>query len=69
MKKLVKESLEEFLKESAETEVEPLTIPIPTKTPRPSRPSPFPTTRPSVNPRPKATVEEVAKKFLNFLKK
>jgi len=65
-KKIVRESItEEF--DTAETEVEPITIP---KTPTiPKRPTPIRRDKPSVIPRPKATEKEVSKRYMKLIGK
>lgn len=55
-----------FLKEGAiaQPTIKPITKPIT----KPSRPSPYRRNKPSVIPRPKASVEDIVKKFLNLTK-
>jgi hypothetical protein len=53
----------------AEPATKPTTTPgiKPTTTPRPSRPSPIRRDKPSVEPAPKASAEDVAKRFIALL--
>ncbi len=58
-KKIVRENL------AAEPRVKPTTKP--TTTPAPGAPSPIRRNKPSVTPGPKASAEDVAKKFLGLI--
>lgn len=64
MDKKVKQ-YKDFVKENVETAplVKPTTTPTPTR-----RKSPFRKNKPSVSPRPKASVEDVANRFLELTK-
>lgn len=63
MKRTVKKYTE-FLTEN--TEVAPMVKPKTTPKTRPNRPSPLRKDKPSVNPKPKATADELADKFLSM---
>lgn len=65
MKRILK-SYKNFIKENVEVEpvVKPETKPVTT----PRRSSPLRRNKPSVTPRPKASAEEVANKFLEMVK-
>ena len=64
-KKLVRESIA-----AAPAPTKPQTEPgvLPDTRPAPGRPSPIRRDQPSVNPRPKATADEIAKKLVNLSK-
>ena len=70
-KKLVRESItatEPATKPApAQPQTEPGTIPAPR--PTPGRPSPLRRDKPSVNPRPKASAEDIAEKTMELAKK
>lgn len=68
MKKLVKESLLEDVM-MAEPATKPGVKPGTKPTTKPGAPSPIRRERPSVIPKPKATAEDVAKRFLNLISK
>jgi hypothetical protein len=67
-KNLVKESLFENIA-MAEPAVKPSVKPGVKPGTRPGAPSPIRREKPSVTPRPKATAEDVAKKFLKLISK
>lgn len=68
MKKKVK-SYKDFLNENnAEPMVKPRVKPKTTPTTKPGRPNPFRKDKPSVIPKPKASIEDVVNKFLNITK-
>lgn len=68
MKRSIK-NYKNFLKENtAEPMVKPKTKPETAPQKTPSRPNPFRKDKPSVSPKPKATAEELADKFLNMTK-
>lgn len=54
--------------ELAQPAVKPKTTPKTTPTPKPGKPSPFRKDKPSVVPKPKASAEDVANKFLELTK-
>ena len=72
-KKLVRESIVEQV--AAEPATKPTTKPqtepgtLPSTRPAPGRPSPLRRDKPSVQPRPKATAEDIARKTLELAKK
>jgi hypothetical protein len=68
MKKKVK-SYKDFLNENTmEPDVKPITKPKTAPVTKPGRPNPFRKDKPSVIPKPKASVEDVVNKFLNMTK-
>ena len=66
-KKIVKESLIDEQTAMAEPRTKPRIKPG--VKPTPGKPSPIKRDRPSVIPRPKASAEDVAKKFIGLVKK
>jgi len=69
VKKIVRESLIDEEVAMAEPRTKPTTKPDVKPGTKPGRPSPIRRDRPSVTPRPKATAEDVAKKFLKLIEK
>lgn len=67
IKKIVRESLFEDAM-MAEPTTKPGVKPGVKPTTKPGAPSPIRREKPSVNPGPKATAEDVAKKYLNLIK-
>ena len=68
MKKKVK-SYKDFLNENTmEPEVKPRVKPKTAPTTKPGRPNPFRKNKPSVTPKPKASIEDVVNKFMNITK-
>jgi len=60
-----------FIKENVSAEPKPTTKPdVKPNTPtKPKRPSPIRRDKPSVNPKPKATFEDIADRFIDLMKK
>ena len=58
----------EYLESMAEPKTKPRVVPKTKPGTSPGRPSPIRRDRPSVTPAPKATLKEVANKFLNLTK-
>lgn len=52
---------------SAEPEVSPVVKPTTTPSIKPGKPSPFRRIKPSVEPAPKASAEDVAKRFVSLM--
>lgn len=67
--KIVKENLKSLVETTmAEPKTKPTTKPTTKPGTRPGRPSPIRRERPSVTPKPKASAEDVAKRFLDLIK-
>ena len=59
----------EYLESMAEPKTKPRVVPKTKPGTSPGRPSPIRRDRPSVTPKPKATAEDVAKRFLGLIQK